>query len=210
MPEPKKIGMVSSLEELRREGFVPFILSPLYAFLGLSVETNLIRHFAGELKKDVFSTEYDFDGLQLTRLPKPWTNRIWVMDDDTYPQFRSWLGTFEFIDFPKKLFAVPRCVTAPILDPFMRVVGAEAPRPEILHVWSPSTMRLFVKPVTHVEMLGHPIFKPGEAKELKEKARDEFLQRLPRPTSAPETIELVATDPEPTIIVRGRKRLGQT
>ena len=85
MPEPKKIGMVASLKELRREGFVPFILGPLYSFLGLSVDTNFTRQFVGEEQKDVFSTEYDFEGMQLTCLPKPWTNRIWVMDDTAYP-----------------------------------------------------------------------------------------------------------------------------
>lgn len=208
MPEPKKIGMVASFEELRREKFVPFILGPLYYFLDLPMDASIVRKFVEEEEQaDACHTEYDFEGSQLTRLPKPWTNRIWVLDDTRYPAFKLWLETFEFANVEHGMFAVARCTSAPLLDPFMRVVGTEQPRPELIHVWTPSTIHSFIKPRTHVEALGYPIFREGEAEDL---TRQEFLSRLPRPTSAPETVELTAGPAEPDVIVRGRERLSST
>lgn len=207
MPESKKIGMVSSFEELRREKFVPFILSPLYFFLDLPMEVSLIRKFIEEEEQaDAYHTEYDFAGFPLTTMPKPWTSRIWVMDDTRYPAFKSWLESFEFMNRKIGMFAVARCTSAPVNDPFVRILDVEKPRPEIIHIWTPSTPHTFIKPLTHVETIAHPIFREGEAEDL---SRADFLSRLPRPVSAPDTIELVSSKPDPTVVLRASERAGE-
>ena len=128
------------------------------------------------------------------------------MDDTRYPAFKSWLETFEFMNRKLGIFAVARCTTAPVNDPFVRILDVEKPRPEIIHVWTPSTPHTFIKPQTHVEMIAHPIFREGEAEDL---SRAEFLSRLPRPTSAPDTIELIAGKPDPFVVLRAAERSGE-
>ncbi len=64
-------------------------------------------------------------------------------------------------------------------------------------------------PKTHIEQLPHPIFKPGEAEELKQTARGQYLARLPRPLTAPEKIILQRKPADPVVVTRGKLVLGE-
>jgi len=197
----KNIGMVGSLAELRKEGFVPFTHGPLYVYGG--VPFDIIERFAMETLTECYTTNYDFQEFEIITLPKPYNVRLFVMDDTSYPKFCAWLDTVEIVREEHKLFAVPRRVAAPITDPFMRYVNVSVPKPELIDVWTVSSMTESIKPKTHTEVLLYPVFREGEAEDL---AREEFLKRLPKPASAPLKIELQRDKPDPTVIVRGRAR----
>jgi len=197
-----KLELLGSLLEARKEGFVPFTHAALYTYGGITFD--VVGRFVNDTKMDVTLTYYDFQGFEIINLPQPFGSRLYVMNDQAYPAFCSWLESVEMVHPKHGGFCVPRRMAAPIGDPFMRMVGVENPRPEVIDVWTISTMSARLVAETHREMLPYPIFKPGEAEDLE---REEFLKRLPHPTTAPEMITLTVQPPEPTIVARGRARL---
>lgn len=202
--KPRKIGLVQSLDEIRREKFVPFTHGPLYVHG--SVPFDIVERFVAETSIEVFMTYYDFMDTPIITLPRPYAFRLFVMDDTAYPHFCKWLETVEIANSPTRQLAVPRRVAAPILDPFMRMIGATVPVPELIDVWTVSRMDMQIMPKTHVETLPYPIFKEGEVEDL---TRAQFLKRLPKPASAPDTIQLIKKPADPRVIMRGKARFKE-
>lgn len=200
--EDKKLGILGSLLEAREEGYVPFTHAALYVYAGITFD--VVGRFVNDTKTEVLLTYYDFNDFELINLPQPFGSRLYLMNDQAYPVFCSWLETVEMVHPEHKGFCVPRRMAAPIADPFMRMIGAEQPRPEVIDVWTVSTMAASLGVESHSEAVPFPIFKPGEAEELE---RGEFLKRLPHPTTAPESIKIVIRPADPTVVVRGRNRL---
>ena len=200
--EPK-LGRVDSLAELRKERFVPFILAPVYVHG--KVPFNIIERFFIETSIEVFTTSFDFQGLELIDLPES-RSQLLVMDDISYPYFCRWLETVELVNPIEKTFAVPRRLAAPILDPFVQLLGVSQPPPELVDVWCLSSITHNLVPATHVETVPFPIFKEHETEEL---TRQEFLQRLPKPTTAPTIIKLSRRPPDPGVVIRGTARLKE-
>ena len=200
----RSVGLVQSLAEIRKEQFVPFTHGPLYVHG--SVPFDIVERFVAETSIEAFMTYYDFTGGPIISLPAPYCYRLFVMDDTAYPHFCKWLETVEICNATKKELIVPRRVTAPIIDPFVKMIGASVPPPELIDVWTVSRMDCQIMPVTHVEVLPYPVFKEGEAEDL---TRDEFLGRLPKPATAPDIIRLVKKPADPQVIVRGRARFKE-
>jgi len=201
---PKKIGLVQSLEEIRREKFVPFTHGPLYVHG--PVPFDIVERFVMETSIEVFMTYYDFMDFPIVNLPKPYGFRLFVMDDTSYPHFCKWLETVEMLNSSQRRIVIPRRVAAPILDPFMKMLNVTVPTPEIIDVWTVSRSDMQIMPTTHVETLPYPVFKEGEAEDL---TREEFLRRLPKPVTAPSAIKLIKKQADPKVIVRGKARFAE-
>lgn len=202
MQSDSKLEMLSSFLEARKEGYVLFTHAALYTYAGISFD--VIGRFVNDTGTDVMLTYFDFQDFRIIDLPKPYGSRVYMMNDQAYPIFCSWLEAVEMVNSEHGGFCVPRRMAAPIKDPFMRMIGAEQPRPEILDVWTISTMSARLRVATHYEVVPYPIFKPGEVEDLE---REEFLARLPHPTTAPDMITFVVDPVEPTVLARGRARL---
>ena len=204
--EERKFEMMSSLAELRKERWVPFTLGPLHAHGHVDFDIPS-RFFADTGFRPIMSW-VDFPEFRLLNIPKLTSKQLWhnhrlaVMDDVAYPYFVDWLLTVEIIDRDMQRFALPVRTAAPVMDPFMRFIGTASPTPEVIDVWSVSTMQYMLLPQTHVEQLPYPIFKKGEAEKL---SREEFLHRLPKPTTAPEVVSFRVAPPDPRVIVRGHR-----
>jgi hypothetical protein len=196
--------MLSSLLEARKEGYVPFTHAALYVYVGIGFD--IVGRFVNETKADVLLTYYDFDSFEIINLPQPFGSRLYLMNDQAYPAFCSWLESVEMVHPKHGGFCKPRRLAAPVGDPFMRLIGVDRPRPEVIDVWTISTMNAQLGIETHVETVPYPIFKPGEAEELE---RDEFLKRLPHPTTAPESVKLVIRAADPIVVSQGHSRLAE-
>lgn len=201
-----KLGMVGSLQELRKEGYVPFTHAFLYVYG--DIEFDIIARFNAETMEPVELTYFDFSDNAIIDLPKPYTNRLFAMNDTSYARFVTWLQSVEVINREKRSYYRPSRLSAPLLDPFMRELKIEQPRPELIDVWTMSSMAGRIVPKGHVETLSYPIFKPGEAEELLEQSRMAFLARLPRPTTAWDRVYLQKNVADPAIIIRGRELLS--
>ena len=204
----EKLGMVASLAEMRKEGYVPFTYGPLYVFGGIPFD--IVARFAAETMEEPDLTYYDFQDFQIITLPDPYDHRLFAMNDEAYSRFSKWLKTVEIANRETREYGLPLCVGAALMDPFMRQIAATVPSPEVIDVWTMSAMSGMAVPKTHTDQLPYPIFKPGEAEELKEKARDEYLARMPKPVTAPDKIVLQRKPPDPSVIVRGKHVLGDS
>ena len=202
----QQLGMIGSLYKMRKEGYVPFTYGPLYVFG--AIPFDIVARFSAETMEPVDVTYYDFRGFPIIALPNPYDHRLFAMNDEAYARFSSWLQTVEIVDHTADKYCVPLCVGAAIMDPFMRELAITVPGPEVIDVWTVSTMTGRVLPKMHIEQLPYPIFKRGEAEELKDRAREEFLQRLPRPVTAPEKIVLQRKAANPAVQLRGQRILG--
>ena len=202
MKAETKLAMLGSLMEARKEGYVPFTHAAIYVYGG--VQFDIVGRFVNDTQEEVVMTHYDFQDFEIINLPQPFGSRLFLINDHAYPKFCSWLESVEMVHPEHKGFCVPRRMAAPIADPFMRLIGVEKPRPEVIDVWTVSTMAAHLGVASHSEAVPYPIFRPGEAEDLE---RKEFLKRLPSPTSAPEKVELIVKPPDPTVIARGRGRL---
>jgi hypothetical protein len=203
----EKLGMVASLEEMRKEGYVPFTYGPLYVYG--NVPFDIVARFGAETMEEVDLTFFDFQGFSIITLPDPYDHRLFAMRDESYSKFSDWLKTVEIADREAKKYCVPRCIGSAIMDPFMREMAITVPRPEVIDVWTVSAMAGIAVPETHIEQLPYPIFKPGEAEELKRTARDEYLARMPKPLTAPNQIVLQRKPADPAVITRGKLVLGE-
>jgi len=202
-----KLGMVGSLDEMRREGYVPFTFGPLYVYG--NVLFDITARFAAETMEHLDLTFFDFQDFSIITLPDPYDHRLFAMNDESYSRFSEWLKTVEIVDREARKFCVPICVGAAITDPFMRQLAVTVPRPELIDVWTVSSLTGMAVPTTHIEQLPYPIFKPGEAEQLKEVSRAEYMARMPRPATAPDAIILHRKPADPTIVVRGKFILGE-
>ena len=195
----RQLRMMSSLYELRKEKWVPFTLGPLYVYG--RVPFNILARFAEEAKTPVYVATVDFTNFKLFELPDH-AHTLFAMDDNAYSIFQEWLRSVEISDMDNNRFFVPIRTAAAIADPFMREIGAQNPTPELIDVWSISSTSGMLVPETHVETLPYPIFKVGEAETL---TREQFLNKLPRPATAPEIVKLITKPADPAITLRGRE-----
>ncbi len=199
----RKLGMVSSFDELRREGWVPFTLGPLYVFA--CVPFDIIARFAAEAKTSVRVSYVEFNDFQIIALNGPYGHMVFVMNDEAYPEFANFMDSVEITDHEGGRFFRPLRTCGPLMDPYMRQLGTTAPTPEYMDVWSVSSPAGMIVPETHTEILPYEIFKPGEAEEL---TREEYRRRLPRPTTAPERITFKKLPPHPMVVLRGQELFG--
>jgi hypothetical protein len=198
--------MMASLDELRKAGFVPFTLGPLYTLA--HIDFDIVARFAAESGQPADVTHFDFERFSFIFLQPPFNHRLFAMPDDYYWQFSDWLKAVQIVNRAEATFCRPICVGAPLLDPFVRFVGALAPKPEVIDVWTISAMTGKALPATHIEQLPYPIFKPGEAEELKQTNRVQFYDKLPRPATAPDCIILERKPPDPAVVIAGKAALG--
>ena len=202
-----KTALFATLRDLRKERFVPFTYGPLYVYG--RVPFSVLERFSEETDEKPHLHYWDFP-FAWNSLPKrlpdgkqsPYPFRLFGIRDTVYEAFCKYMLTVEIVHRDIKYYAEPLRVTAPLLDPFMRVLEISVPAPEIIDVWTVSTNKGIAVPATHIESLPYPIFKPGEAEEL---AREEFLRRLPKPTTAPLLIEFGRRPPEPKVLVRAKE-----
>lgn len=199
--------MFASLHEMRKERIVPFTYGPLYVFG--RVPFSILERFAEDTGEEPHLRFWDFPfkwNSLPTSLPdgnsSPYPFRLFGILDTVYEAFCKYMLTVEIAHRDIGYYAEPLRLTAPILDPFMRVLEVSVPAPEIIDVWTVSTNKGMAVPMTHIEVLPYPIFKPGEAEDL---AREEFLRRLPKPSTAPLVIEFGRRPPEPKVLVRGKE-----
>ena len=202
-----KARLFTSLRELRSERLVPFTYGPLYVYG--QVPFSILDRFAEEedVKPHLIFFDFPFTIIQLPyRLPdgklSPYPYRLFAIVDTVYEAFCRYMRTVEIAHRDIEYLALPRRMTAALLDPFMRVLEISVPAPEIIDIWTVSTTKGMAVPTTHIETLPYPIFKPGEAEEL---TREEFLRRLPRPVMASLTIVLGRQPPEPQVLVLGKE-----
>ena len=180
---------------------MPFTLAPVYVHARL--QFDIIKRFCADTGTDVDIHYVDFD-FQLINEPAPYNAKLFVMNDAAYNAFCDYMDFVELVDRASGSFSKIRRFGAPILDPFMRAVGAQQPSPGFIDVWTISSMRGLLIPASHVEVLPYPIFREGEAEDLD---RSEFLRRLPQPTTAPKSVILSWKLPEPHVVQLGRQRL---
>ena len=202
--EDRHLQMVASMDELRKEKWVPFTIGPLHVFGRLPFD--VIARFCAEVRRDVFVSHIDFMDFQIFALPDVYGHRLFAMNDEAYPDFVKYLQSVEVVDREaRRYFQIVRFGAA-ILDPFMRYLNTTVPRPEAVDVITVVGLGGMIVPKTHVEYLTYPIFRPGEAADL---PRQEFLRRLPRPASAPLIVEFEKKDTRPEIVQRGLMMLGE-
>jgi hypothetical protein len=206
----REVPFFSSLEEMRREGFVPFTLGPLYV-LG-NIDFNIMARFAGETMTDVYLEDHfeiDFEHVIIRLSGKPYDKRMFGLRDSLYAKFSAWLKTHETVNRKDDLYFRPIVVGGALLDPFVKTLNVSAPKPEAIDVWTISSNKGIAVPKTHIEQLPHPVFKEGEAEELREVNREEYLRRLPKPVTAPPAIKLTKKPADPSIVLRGKEVLGE-
>ena len=202
--EDRQLKMVASMEEMRREKWVPFTLGPLY--LAGQLDFDVIARFVSETKGDVFVSHIDFNDFKLFDMPETLGHRMLAMSDEAYHEFAEYMLSVEVIDRANKRYFQVARFAAPIIDPFMRYLNTTVPVPETIDVWTAIGLGGMIVPKTHVETLPYPIFKPGEAEDL---SRQDFLRRLPRPVTAPMLVEFERKETRPEIIQRGLRLLGE-
>lgn len=202
--EDLQLHMVASMDELRRERWVPFTLGPLY--LAGQLDFDVIARFVSETKVSVSVSHIDFNDFQLFAMPGELGHRLLAMNDDAYHAFAEYLMSVEVVDRERKRYFQIARFAAPIMDPFMRFLNVTVPRPETVDVWTAIGLGGMIVPKTHVEHLPYPIFKPGEADDM---SRQEFLDRLPKPATAPTLVEFERKETRPEIINRGLRLIGE-
>jgi hypothetical protein len=197
----RQVGMFASLEEVRRERFVPFTFGPLYVCARIPFDT--VQRFVAETDNECYVTNFDFE-FDIITLPEPYCRRLFVMDDKTYPKYVRWIESVNVVNREEQLYAEPMRAAALILDPFQRMMARTIPAPGVVDVITVSTNKGIVRPRVYVEDLPYPIFREGEAEDLE---REEFLARLPKPASAPPKIYLEQVRANPLVQVRAKELL---
>lgn len=146
---PVKLSSIGSFEELRREGFTPFALGPVYVYA--EVGWSLPNQFASEEQKgrpEVHGTTMHFDRTVVARC-KECNNIIDIMDTPSFQWFKRWMIAQQFCNRQRKQFTVTRHYVVPILDPITLDTQMLA-RPTTLDIFTVSGMRGSLVPVTGV------------------------------------------------------------
>lgn len=151
MPErlPKAPGLenIASFAELRREGFMPFAMGPLYVYA--HVHFSLIDAFLDDERlvrpQDTRGGRFIFGRPILARCEE-WNYIVEAMDVPSYLVFKNWMPTNNFVDRPGRRFCVPKQFPSPVLDPLaldLKGLGI----PEVLDVFTVSTNKVLLRPV---------------------------------------------------------------
>jgi hypothetical protein len=142
---------------MREEGFVAFVLGPVYVYAG--VQVDLMSAFDDEVadipvrKAAVSEGKLDIDIIKLSpsgghmcfQHPvvshcHPWSHILNVIDAVSFPHFKKWLLAQNFVNREMGAFVVVRHYVVPILDPIILDVSGR-PVPELVDVFSVAGMR---------------------------------------------------------------------
>lgn len=167
---PRGLERVGSFKELLDAGFIAFSLGPIYVYA--CVEEDIMLKFmelpdeqkgidpvasrlaqagliqAHDRPRETYGTHMFFDRIIVNHCVQ-WTNVLNVMDVDSYAWFKKWMLANTFVSRQHKKFFVPRHYIAPIIDP----IAYDAKQdiiPSALDVFSVSSMKWSLKPVTNV------------------------------------------------------------
>lgn len=203
------LGNVQSFADIRREGFIPYTLGPLYVYG--EFPHCLPAAFAKESK---VGKPEETRGAVL-QLGRPiishceyWNFFIEVMDKESFPWFKNWLQAYQFVNKRTGTYCVPRFYTAPVADPLvLDKLGKIVP--ESLDVISMTGLKGGVKPkgmISGVSQVGVPFGKSqGEVAELLMKKDTADL--LSVSASVPFIIDLEKTKPEEAVVQAGQAAL---
>jgi hypothetical protein len=125
---------MQSFEELKKEGYMPFIMGPVYEYAG--VQWDLVLKFADELGgKPVRDAVVKDGGLKVNehkletravcaKFEYPicgncpeWAHTMHIMDAPSFPHFKKWLLGQQFVNKLERRFYIVRHYMAPIIDP---------------------------------------------------------------------------------------------
>ena len=171
VPQADTKGMCS-FEELRREGYTPFSLGPVYVYAG--VQWDLVAKFYEEVgsepvreanydvakgKLDVSMHKLDVRGVHV-RFERPiishcpgWSHVINVLDSDSFTHFKKWVLTQQFVNRAERKFYLIRHYSAPLLDPLILDTFGKA-SPEMMDLFSICGMKGSLVPKDR--MFGQP------------------------------------------------------
>jgi hypothetical protein len=128
------VKRMASFEEMRKEGYTPFILGPVYEYTG--VQWDLVLRFAEEIsggpvrdaqvkdgKLEVSTHKLDTRAVCI-KFQHPicgncpeWAFTLNVMDSSSFVHFQKWLLAQQFVSRAERRFYIVRHYTAPIIDP---------------------------------------------------------------------------------------------
>lgn len=171
MKKPTELNdKVDSFKLLNELGYTAYSVGPIYAYAGVSedIEERFLREAFESRPVDPTLTALAAAGA-VRPLDKPsatygtiwqaprqviarcesWCTLLAIMDTLSFEWFKQWLLSNTFVSREKRTYAVPRLYEAPVMDPFYWAVhGKEIPT--MLHVFSVSSIRWSLKPVTSV------------------------------------------------------------
>lgn len=151
-PNMRQVNLdkIRSFEELRREGFTPFSVGPLYVYAG--VQESLPSAFAAAPKADrpgeVSGNTIHFDRPIIARCEQ-WNFILDVMDTPSFQWFKKWMLGNHFASREKQTYYVSRHYIAPILDPLAMDLQQKA-IPSSLDLFSVSGLKGSLKPRTNL------------------------------------------------------------
>lgn len=151
------LAKISSFDELRKEGFTPLALGPMYVYAG--VRLSLINAYASEKTQlhpsDCFTTTMHFDRPVIARCEE-WNYMLDIMDTASFQWFKKWMLGMQFVDKATKRFNIPRHYVVPMLDP-IQLDTKNIAVPTTLDVFSVSGRAMLLKPITGVSPINAPI-----------------------------------------------------
>lgn len=160
---------IRSFRELRKEGYTPFILGPVYVYA--EVRWDLIQQFyelvcsepvrsanydvaKGRLevsteKLDVRGAQIIFERAIITNCPG-WSNAMTILDSKSFTHFKKWILAQQFVNRATNRFYIVRHYLAPMLDPLALDTKGEAV-PESVDLFSICGMRGSLVPVSMLD-----------------------------------------------------------
>jgi hypothetical protein len=142
------LAKVDSFAELRKEGFTPYALGPVYVYA--EVGWDLVQHFARDKDPkcpEIFSANMHFDRPVLARC-EAWNNILDIMDTPSFQWFKKWMMGQNFVNRDKHKYFETRHFFAPILDPII-LDNKRLGVPETLDTFCCSGRRAMMKPVAN-------------------------------------------------------------
>lgn len=154
--------------ELSKEGFTPFSIGTLYVYAG--VKEDLVRRFAaeeggkqvedlrlrgpGDLIRNKYKLEprgchLRFEKPVVTQCGADWGYLLNIIDTQSFPHFKKWLLSQQFVNRAEKKFYIVRHYNVPVVDPLALSLKGLA-IPSTLDVFSLSGMKGVLQPRTHL------------------------------------------------------------
>ena len=120
--QPVGFSAINSFAELRKEGFTPYAVGPLYVHIG--IPDSLAVRFAAELKQKrnivPMGSELTFDKEVITDCEE-WNHMLDAMDDKSFGIFKGWLCSLRFVRKENGQYFSVKHYQAPIVDPIDNV-----------------------------------------------------------------------------------------
>jgi len=189
-----------SFKDLERQGFVPCALGPVYVYA--EVKESIPDRFAME---DIPGKPSEMRGMEL-RLERPilshcmdWNYMLNIIDGDSFPYFKQWLLSQQFVNREKRCFYVVRHFKVPVKDPIALALGKSVDT--ALDVFTLSGFSGLLKPV--ISTLPATYTGTKDPKELS--PRDEVAKRVD--AVVPDFVVLKVASPEDEVIDLGKAAL---